>query len=201
MDIVYIETSIVSHATAWPSSDPATSVLQIQAKRWLDEQATNRARLSRYNDRVWIRAIATLTALAVFAGTVVTAAGPHAGNESAPRLDVDLPAAARLHGLVVVWLLLVSTTYIIVLRRRVVEDPGVQDSAHALTRPMRLFGLAVAAQGAIGYIQYFNSTPALLVWFHILGACVVWIAVVRLVLAEHDSRGAAVEVDRVLQPS
>jgi len=41
MDIVYIETSIVSHATAWPSSDPVTAVLQIQAKRWLDEQATN----------------------------------------------------------------------------------------------------------------------------------------------------------------
>ena len=38
MDIVYIETSIVSHATAWPSSDPATAVLQDQAKRWMDEQ-------------------------------------------------------------------------------------------------------------------------------------------------------------------
>jgi hypothetical protein len=39
MDIVYIETSIVSHATAWPSSDPATAVLQDQAKRWMVEQA------------------------------------------------------------------------------------------------------------------------------------------------------------------
>jgi len=39
MDIVYIETSIVSHATARPSADPATSVLQDQAKRWMDEQA------------------------------------------------------------------------------------------------------------------------------------------------------------------
>lgn len=39
MDIVYIETSIVSHETAWPSSDPATAVLQDQAKRWMDEQA------------------------------------------------------------------------------------------------------------------------------------------------------------------
>ncbi len=38
MDTVYIETSIVSHATAWPSSDPATGVLQDQAKRWMDEQ-------------------------------------------------------------------------------------------------------------------------------------------------------------------
>jgi hypothetical protein len=38
MDTVYIETSIVSHATALPSSDAATAVLQDQAKRWMLEQ-------------------------------------------------------------------------------------------------------------------------------------------------------------------
>jgi len=38
MDTVYIETSIVSHATAWPSSNPGTAVLQDQAKRWMAEQ-------------------------------------------------------------------------------------------------------------------------------------------------------------------
>lgn len=38
MDTVYIETSIVSHATARPSPDPAMAVLQDQAKRWMDEQ-------------------------------------------------------------------------------------------------------------------------------------------------------------------
>ncbi len=38
MDTVYIETSIVSHATARPSSNPATAVLQNQAKRWMREQ-------------------------------------------------------------------------------------------------------------------------------------------------------------------
>ena len=38
MDIVYIETSVVSHATALPSSDPATVVLQDQAQRWMAEQ-------------------------------------------------------------------------------------------------------------------------------------------------------------------
>ncbi|MGO8750904.1 MAG: type II toxin-antitoxin system VapC family toxin [Thermoguttaceae bacterium] len=38
MDTVYLETSIVSHATAWPSPDPATAVLQDQAKRWMTEQ-------------------------------------------------------------------------------------------------------------------------------------------------------------------
>lgn len=39
MDTVYIETSIVSHASAWPSRNPATAVLQDQAKRWLAEEA------------------------------------------------------------------------------------------------------------------------------------------------------------------
>jgi hypothetical protein len=39
MDSVYIETSIVSHATARPSNNPAIAVLQSQAKRWLEEQA------------------------------------------------------------------------------------------------------------------------------------------------------------------
>jgi hypothetical protein len=38
MDTVYIETSIISHATAWLSPDPATAVLQDQAKRWMAEQ-------------------------------------------------------------------------------------------------------------------------------------------------------------------
>ena len=38
MDTVYIETSIVSHATARRSSDPATAVLQDQARRWMDDQ-------------------------------------------------------------------------------------------------------------------------------------------------------------------
>ncbi|MFN6139872.1 MAG: type II toxin-antitoxin system VapC family toxin [Planctomycetota bacterium] len=38
MDIVYIETSVISHATARPSSDPTTLALQQQAKRWLAQQ-------------------------------------------------------------------------------------------------------------------------------------------------------------------
>jgi hypothetical protein len=43
MDTVYIETSIVSHATARPSSDPAVAVLQMQARHWLAKEAPNYA--------------------------------------------------------------------------------------------------------------------------------------------------------------
>ena len=39
MDTVYIETSVVSHATAWPSKNPAIAVLQAQAKQWLETEA------------------------------------------------------------------------------------------------------------------------------------------------------------------
>ena len=34
MDIVYIETSVVSHAVAWTRTDPAVSLLQQQARDW-----------------------------------------------------------------------------------------------------------------------------------------------------------------------
>lgn len=40
MDTVYIETSIISHATAWPSKDTLTAVLQQQARQWWDRERT-----------------------------------------------------------------------------------------------------------------------------------------------------------------
>ncbi len=39
MDTFYIETSIISHATAWPSKIPAITVLQDHAKEWLASDA------------------------------------------------------------------------------------------------------------------------------------------------------------------
>ena len=33
------------------------------------------------------------------------------------------------------------------------------------------------AQGAVGYTQYFTGVPPLLVGVHVLGACLLWIAV------------------------
>lgn len=41
MTTVYIETSIISHASAWLSLDPAVAVLQAQAKQWLSVEAPN----------------------------------------------------------------------------------------------------------------------------------------------------------------
>lgn len=41
MDTVYIETSIVSHATAWPSSDIQIAALQHQARNWWSLERPN----------------------------------------------------------------------------------------------------------------------------------------------------------------
>jgi len=41
MDTVYIETSIVSHATAWPSTDIQIAAMQHQARTWWSTERPN----------------------------------------------------------------------------------------------------------------------------------------------------------------
>jgi cytochrome c oxidase assembly protein subunit 15 len=50
-------------------------------------------------------------------------------------------------------------------------------------------------QGAIGYIQYFNGVPALLVGLHVLGASTLWAVSVALVLRTLPVRRAATADD------
>jgi heme a synthase len=45
---------------------------------------------------------------------------------------------------------------------------------------------SLVAQGVIGYIQYFTHLPAGLVWVHVTGSVLVWIAVLRLFLFMRD---------------
>jgi cytochrome c oxidase assembly protein subunit 15 len=115
------------------------------------------------------RALLVLTAVVVVSGTVVTSTGPHGGDEEAKRFDLNLEWVARIHGgLVILFLALVLVT-LAVLRRTRAPEP-----VHA-----RLGAVLLVAciQAAIGYIQYFNDIPALLVGFHIAGATALWTAV------------------------
>jgi len=52
---------------------------------------------------------------------------------------------------------------------------------------------ALGSQGVIGYVQYFTHLPAGLVWVHVTGSVLVWIAVLRLFFAvrERSPRPAA----------
>ena len=117
------------------------------------------------------RLIVVSAALAIFLGTVVTGAGPHAGDESARRLDFDVADVARFHGLSVMLLLVVTGVTLWCLRRE-------HAPADAIRRGDVLLA-ALVAQAAVGYAQYFTGVPALLVGIHIAGATAVWVAALR----------------------
>jgi cytochrome c oxidase assembly protein subunit 15 len=115
--------------------------------------------------------------LVLFLGTVVTSSGPHGGDENAERLQFALPEVARFHGAsVILFLTLVLVT---LWRLRSATNSA---AAVVLRRGEAVLAVAVA-QAAIGYIQYFNGVPALLVGFHVAGAAAVWVATLRFRLA------------------
>jgi heme a synthase len=123
---------------------------------------------------VWALAIAT--GVAILTGTVVTGAGPHAGDEEARRFDVSISTVARVHGVTVMIALAVAVALAIWLTRQ-------PDDRHRLQNQLSSWIFVGVLQAAIGYTQYFNDVPPLLVGFHVAGATVLWAMTVWLVLA------------------
>ena len=114
---------------------------------------------------------AVLAAL-LLVGTLVTAAGPHAGDSRTPRLALGVPAVAQLHAdLLFLYLGLVV---------------GLGFALYAVTAPApllrryRLLVVAVVAQGALGGLQYALGVPEGLVSLHVLGAALVTVAAAAL---------------------
>ncbi len=104
-------------------------------------------------------------------GTVVTGAGPHAGDLSAPRLGIDIRFAAIAHA-DAVWLLVGLTVALVAVTWRT-GPTRLRTAVRAL--------LAVElAQGAVGYTQYALGVPRGLVALHILGAAILWSAAVAV---------------------
>ena len=58
-----------------------------------------------------------------------------------------------------------------------------------LATPLTVLVWAIVVQGAIGYAQYFSGVPAFLVALHVLGAVLVWVAVVQLGFATREPTG------------
>lgn len=133
-----------------------------------------------------VRAHFAVATVAIFTGTLVTAAGPHAGDEEAARLGVAIPTVARLHGGAVIATVLVALAIAWRVRASA-ADRG------ALTGPLSAWLFAALLQGALGYVQYFNGVPALLVGLHVTGAIVVMFLTTQVLLATHRAAAPAVE--------
>lgn len=123
------------------------------------------------------RALLAATPVVLITGTLVTGAGPHAGDERADRLALEVGTIARIHGLSVIAFLAVAVV-VVRLAQRGDAVPAVAARANELL-------IVLVCQAAIGYWQYFTGIPALLVAFHVLGATLVWLAVLRLWLSLH----------------
>ena len=117
-----------------------------------------------------------LTFVAIVVGTLVTGAGPHAGDSDAPRLQIKISTITTVHGFLVIALIL-FTIYGIYRK-----FPGTRDDCQ---RWLTIFLAVSMAQGLIGYIQYLNGVPEILVIAHLLGSVLVWIAAWRVRLSQY----------------
>jgi cytochrome c oxidase assembly protein subunit 15 len=117
-----------------------------------------------------LRWLTVLTAVALSAvlvtGTLVTGAGPHAGDKSVeqpvPRLQVEITTLVHLHSsLLVVYLSLVVGLGFALL--------AVRAPRPVTLRWVVLLAL-VCAQGLVGTVQFFTGVPAALVAVHVAGA-------------------------------
>jgi len=102
-------------------------------------------------------------------GTIVTGAGPHAGDPEVARLGVDIRFAAIAHA-DAVWLLLGLTVALVAITWR--SGPA------RLRFALRVLLALELVQGGIGYTQYALGIPEGLVAAHILGATLVWASAV-----------------------
>jgi cytochrome c oxidase assembly protein subunit 15 len=128
--------------------------------------------------RVLSAALVAVVCVMLSAGTVVTGTGPLAGDAGVPRYKLPLEGVTQLHA-DIGWLL---------AGLAVALAAGLRLSG-APPRAVRAGWIMLAAlgsQGVIGYIQYFTHLPAGLVWVHVTGSVLVWIAALRLFLATRD---------------
>lgn len=111
--------------------------------------------------------IAAVTSyLAVVLGTLVTGSGPHSGDSTSPRMELDGYFVTRLHVVPVYVLVAASLLLVILLWRN-----GSGSGTGTIVRNAASFlFVAVLFQGFIGYWQYFTGIPILLVIVHMLGA-------------------------------
>lgn len=126
-----------------------------------------------------MRWVAVFAGIAVILGVVVTGAGPHAGDADAPRNGLDWDLFSHIHA-VPAYLVTGGTLLAVyaVVRYRT-QGPF-------RTAAFMLLGVTIL-QAAIGFTQYYNGIPALLVGAHMLGAALLMAAATNAAdLARHS---------------
>jgi cytochrome c oxidase assembly protein subunit 15 len=135
-------------------------------------------------------AVAAGASLAVFTGTLVTGAGPHAGDEDVQRFGFHIPTVARVHGVTVMATIAIALALVWRIRR-------VHSERATMTPVMTTWLFVAALQATVGYVQYFNGVPELLVGLHVAGATALMVVSTQIVL---DTRRPVGTGDRGVTP-
>ncbi|EWC64648.1 Cytochrome oxidase assembly protein [Actinokineospora spheciospongiae] len=106
-------------------------------------------------------------------GTMVTGAGPHAGDPDTPRLALPVDTLAHVHAA----FLFLYLGILIAVGVMIKTDAGTPP---VLWRRFTVLIAVVLAQGALGFVQYWTGVPELLVSLHVLGATAVIAATASL---------------------
>lgn len=131
--------------------------------------------------RLGVQALVAISFAVLVVGTIVTGSGPHAGDADMPeRFGIDPRVISWLHADLV--LLFIGLTVGLLIAFRLTHSSLAPKVGH-------LLGVSLL-QGVVGYVQYFTGLPELLVGIHMLGACLVWIATVRVALATSEPQNS-----------
>ena len=95
----------------------------------------------------------------LYAGTVVTGSGPHAGDASSPRNGLDPLQVSQFHA-DLVFLLIGLTVGLWFALRATGRD----------VRPVAALAAVEVMQAVVGFVQYFADLPIAVVMLHMLGA-------------------------------
>lgn len=147
MDSVYIETSIVSHATARPSADAATATMQEHARRWMAEQRPKYMVVT--SQLVFAEAArgapdAAARRLAMLADVPILGENPDVDRVADELIDQSLiPAVARVDALHLAIAALAGVQYLLTLNCRHIANASVLPRVYRLLDDLGLSGLLV----------------------------------------------------------
>lgn len=144
-------------------------VLRHRADGRFDDEAATTVQPRRLTGHRLANGLVALAAMVLVAGTIVTATGPHGGDDRAARLSFDLPTVARLHSSSV-WLLLATLLASLVVATR--------RGDRLYRRGLQRMGAVALLQGGVGYLAYFSGARPAIVALHLLGATLLWVAAI-----------------------
>jgi cytochrome c oxidase assembly protein subunit 15 len=113
-----------------------------------------------------------VTWLVLYAGTVVTGSGPHAGDASSPRNGLDPLQLSQLHADLVFLLVGLTIGMWFVLR-----------ATGGDVRPVAALAAVEVLQASVGFVQYVAGLPVAVVMLHMLGAAFVVAAATWLLVS------------------